>query len=142
MADSQAVFKKTLIGSVALLVLILLAVLYKKYSPLESAFFPPCPFRKMTGLLCPGCGSQRAIHHLLNLDIARAFRENMLLVIAIPYLIAGWMLELVPHPGAGLLKWRKILYGIQSHLLYPLCDHHLLDTSKYHLIPHNEERHP
>lgn len=111
MADSRAVIKKTLIGSIALLFLLLLAVLYKNYNPLESAFFPACPFRSLTGLLCPGCGSQRAIHHLLNFDIAGAFRENMLLVIAIPYLIAGWAIELIPHPGAMLLKWRKILYG-------------------------------
>jgi len=86
-------------------------VLYKKYNPLESAFFPACPFRSLTGLLCPGCGSQRAIHHLLNFDIAGAFHENMLLVIAIPYLIAGWVIELIPRPSAVLLKWRKIFYG-------------------------------
>lgn len=30
----------------------------------------------MTGLLCPGCGSLSAIHDLLNLRIARAFRHN------------------------------------------------------------------
>ena len=111
MADSRAAIKKTLLGSIALLFLLLLAVLYKKYNPLESAFFPACPFRSLTGLLCPGCGSQRAIHHLLNFDIAGAFHENMLLVIAIPYLIAGWVIELIPRPSAVLLKWRKIFYG-------------------------------
>ncbi|MDD3160578.1 MAG: DUF2752 domain-containing protein [Bacteroidales bacterium] len=117
MAYSRAVTKKTVIGSIALLFLLLLAVLYKKYNPLESAFFPACPFRSLTGLLCPGCGSQRAIHQLLNFNIAAAFHENMLLVIAIPYLIVGWIIELIPHPDALLLAWRKALYGPRAIII-------------------------
>lgn len=40
----------------------------------------------MTGLQCPGCGSQRAIHALLHGDIISAWRFNALLVISIPVL--------------------------------------------------------
>ncbi len=38
----------------------------------------------LTGFECPGCGSQRAIHSLLHLDIAAAFRFNALLVLSLP----------------------------------------------------------
>lgn len=47
----------------------------------------------MTGLDCPGCGSQRAIHHLLHLDLKAAFLSNPLLVLAIPYLLLGGYIE-------------------------------------------------
>lgn len=46
--------------------------------------FPRCPFRTLTGLLCPGCGSQRALHDILHLDIPAAFHHNALLVLSIP----------------------------------------------------------
>ena len=49
--------------------------------------FPRCPFLMLTGWLCPGCGSQRAIHSLLHLDIAAAWRYNALLVLSIPYVL-------------------------------------------------------
>lgn len=48
--------------------------------------FPKCPFKVLTGLQCPGCGSQRAIHALLHGDIAAAWRFNALLVAYIPIL--------------------------------------------------------
>lgn len=41
----------------------------------------------LTGLECPGCGSQRAIHSLLHLDIAAAFKFNALLVSSLPLVI-------------------------------------------------------
>lgn len=57
------------------------------FDPAGSALFPKCPFLMLTGLQCPGCGSQRAIHALLHLDIAEAFRHNALLVVSIPLLL-------------------------------------------------------
>ena len=53
-------------------------------NPATSGLFPKCPFLMLTGLKCPGCGSQRAIHCLLHLDIAGAFAYNALLVAALP----------------------------------------------------------
>lgn len=70
------------------------AVVYFVFSPESSQnYFPPCPFHLATGLDCPGCGSQRAIHHLLHLDIRLAFLRNPLLVIAIPYILLGLYFE-------------------------------------------------
>ena len=47
-------------------------------------FFPRCIFKSLTGLDCPGCGSQRALHALLHADIIAAWRFNAMLVLSIP----------------------------------------------------------
>ena len=74
-------------------VFILLIVIYGKLNPENSQLFPKCPFRMLTGYKCPGCGSQRAIHFLLNLEIGSAVRANALLVFSIPYVILLIMAE-------------------------------------------------
>lgn len=38
----------------------------------------------LTGLKCPGCGSQRAIHSILHLDFVAAFKYNAMLVMMLP----------------------------------------------------------
>ena len=58
------------------------AVIYGLFDPAKYAFFPKCPFVMLTGgLRCPGCGSQRAIHALLHLDIKDAFLCNPMVII-------------------------------------------------------------
>lgn len=49
-------------------------------------FFPECPFHKYLHLDCPGCGSQRAIHALLHLNLQKAAGYNLLLVLSLPIL--------------------------------------------------------
>lgn len=49
----------------------------------------------LTGLKCPGCGSQRAIHALLCGDILSAFRYNALLVISLPIILLYGIAELL-----------------------------------------------
>lgn len=87
------------------------ALLYQSYNPEESTLFPTCPFLEMTGLQCPGCGSQRAVHHLLNLDFYGAAKQNFLLVISIPYIILGLIFDAIERPSERALRWRKKLYG-------------------------------
>lgn len=45
-------------------------------------------------MLCPGCGSQRAIHQLLHGHIAEAFKLNALLIPSIMYGLAGAIISL------------------------------------------------
>ncbi len=57
-----------------------LVAVYFIFDPTENYLFPSCPFHSLTGLYCPGCGSQRAFHNLLHLDIQKAFGYNALFV--------------------------------------------------------------
>ena len=67
---------------------VLLCVFYF-FDP-EQGGFLACPFRYLTGLLCPGCGSQRGLHDLLHGRIREAFDHNALLVISVPLLMMQW----------------------------------------------------
>lgn len=61
------------------------------FNPASPAnqFLPKCPFRLVTGFQCPGCGSTRAGHHLLHLDLIGAFKLNPLIVLTLPFIIYG-----------------------------------------------------
>ena len=61
----------------------LLALLYIR-SPDEGSLFPPCLFFTLINLHCPGCGTLRALHQLLNGDLLTALRHNLYAVLALP----------------------------------------------------------
>lgn len=73
---------------------IMLGVIYFFIDPSKYHMLR-CPFNALTGLLCPGCGSQRAIHALLHMNISQAFNFNPLLIIALPYVVLGGLLQLL-----------------------------------------------
>ncbi len=80
---------------VAFAVMASIAAAYVLYAfdPATHAF-PQCPFYSITGFFCPGCGSQRAIHHLLHGHLLAAAGNNMLLVVVLPLLLlhaAAWL---------------------------------------------------
>jgi hypothetical protein len=76
-------------------------VIYFNYNPIESVLFPKCPFLLLTGFKCPGCGSQRAIHALLHLDLYAAFRQNALLLFSILYIILLLIAKIVRFFSPG-----------------------------------------
>lgn len=69
-----------LVAAAALIVFYLLAVRV-------TGFMPRCPFKMITGLDCPGCGSQRALHDLLAGHPADAAAHNLILIPALIYLL-------------------------------------------------------
>ena len=69
------------------IVLICGAIYVFSFEPGKTGFFPPCMFRQLTGLTCPGCGSTRALHQLLHGHFVAAFALNPLFIIAIPFLL-------------------------------------------------------
>ena len=87
-------------------------------------FFPRCPFLVLTGMECPGCGSQRALHQLLHLNIAGAFRQNPLIVLYLPYVILGLYLEYLggnkkfPHVRNTLYGKRAAFIILSSIMLF------------------------
>jgi len=62
------------------------SLLYFFFDPALSDFFPKCIFHSLTGLDCPGCGSQRAIHALLHGEVVKAADMNLLVVLFLPLL--------------------------------------------------------
>ncbi|HOB28508.1 MAG: DUF2752 domain-containing protein [Dethiobacteria bacterium] len=55
---------------------------YDPASPLVQV--PPCPFRTLTGLYCPGCGSRSALIQLAHGNLYAAWRLNPLLILFLP----------------------------------------------------------
>jgi len=70
-----------------------------------GAAFPPCPFRVLTGLECPGCGAGRAVVALAAGDLPAAFDHNLLFVALLPILfvsllmLAAGRVPLLDRPG-------------------------------------------
>jgi len=67
---------------------IVAAIVLFTFDPHQSTLFPPCPFKALTGWVCPGCGSTRAMHCLLHGQVLQALERNPLMVISLPILAA------------------------------------------------------
>lgn len=85
------------------------------FNPTQVSLFPVCPFYKLTGLACPGCGLTRGFHALFHGDILTALDFNALLpAFAAIFGYIFLALVLVAVRGRGLptnfirAKW---LYG-------------------------------
>ena len=73
--------------ALAITIIFLFCLLYYLYDPTQTECFPKCPFYTLTGIKCPGCGSQRMLHNLLHLRLFEALRYNLLFVVLIPTLL-------------------------------------------------------
>ncbi|MCT7354645.1 DUF2752 domain-containing protein [Streptomyces sp. 15-116A] len=51
---------------------------------------PQCPFRVVTGLLCPACGGTRMVYDLMHGHFAAAWLDNRALLLAAPFALALW----------------------------------------------------
>ena len=87
------------------------------FNPSEHAFYPFCIFYRTTGLLCPGCGSLRALHQLLHGHFLSAFHLNALLVLSLPVVIGFvfgrylWRGRRAPFIG-NYARWLWILVAV------------------------------
>lgn len=79
-----------------LFVVLLSCVLLITCNPGENRWFPPCPFKYLTGWYCPGCGSTRALHHMLHGRLAAAFGYNPLMVSSVPFLLFNGLGRMLP----------------------------------------------
>lgn len=60
------------------------------------SWLPECPFHRATGLYCPGCGSVRATHHILNGRFELGIKHNlMLLLLGVPLAVWFWSEQIV-----------------------------------------------
>src|SRR5687767_1756229 len=76
------------------------AALLYIFDPASTPFYPACPLRALTGLMCPLCGGLRAAHALLHGRVFEALALN-------PFLfVAGTLGPAVP------LRWTVIGSGL------------------------------
>ena len=54
------------------------------FDPRNPGPYPVCPFLGLTGCYCPGCGTLRALHLLLNGNPVAAFGYNPYSMLALP----------------------------------------------------------
>ena len=83
-----------IIGAVAVIVIAGIAI-YSTFDPSTVRFYPRCTFLTLTGLKCPGCGTQRAIHALLHGNFLEAVRFNAMMVASVPLLALYGYAEIV-----------------------------------------------
>lgn len=75
-----------------------------------------CPFHKLTGLFCPGCGITRMLLELFKGNFYQAFRYNPLLFIMLPFLLF-YLIDLII---SKVKKKKPISSKIPNYLLYLL----------------------
>jgi hypothetical protein len=71
-----------------------------------TAWLPPCPFRSLAGVPCPGCGIGRALLHLAQLRVGDAlvlhpFAPLVAVGLVVVAVRPGW-LERIPSAAAAL----------------------------------------
>ncbi|MCL2118484.1 MAG: DUF2752 domain-containing protein [Planctomycetaceae bacterium] len=93
-----------------------LALLAFKH-PTDYGMIPSCPFHTATGFYCPGCGSMRAAHYLLNGHLTTSLRYNPLVLLILPLLVFSavrllcWMFlrKEIPFPGQTGVYWVALI---------------------------------
>ncbi len=99
-----------LAGTIALLLL-------RTFDPASSGIFPPCPLHFLTGWYCPGCGSLRALHQLLQGNARAAWAMNPLTMVLLPFIGYGLMSQ------AALVLRGRTLPGmfLSANMIRGLC---------------------
>ncbi len=59
--------------------------------PHQSGSWGYCPWKLLTGLDCPGCGTLRAVNDLTNGHVVAAASSNLLFVVMVPVMIVMWV---------------------------------------------------
>ena len=77
-----------------------LLILYYFYNPVTTLWVPKCLLKVATGLQCPGCGIQRALHALLQGRFSEAIHYNYFLLFSGPYILSFGVRALLPKGKA------------------------------------------
>ncbi len=92
-----------------------MAFIYYYINPSDVDYLPKCVLYTTTGLYCPGCGSQRATHHLLNLNITGVLQQNIFYFIVL--LILGYHLVIT---SLNLFLKKNHIYNYLYHPKTPI----------------------
>ena len=80
----------------------------------------PCPFRAVTGWLCPGCGVTRLCLALLRWDWTAAWNANPVLLLMLPVFAALGVrlaVRFVREDSAAGPKWESVVLWAMTALL-------------------------
>lgn len=95
------------------------------------ALLPPCPFKAVTGLPCPACGSGRASAALAAFDLPSAFASNPLFALgALVFFVGGLFAAAFALSGRGVPEPRMlpvpvraaVVAGVAANWLWLLLD--------------------
>ncbi len=78
-------------------ILILLGIFYYYVNPSLQGHPIQCPWRLLTGTLCPACGSQRALNALVHGHVAQALSYNYFFILSIPYALIAVLVTWYNH---------------------------------------------
>lgn len=106
--------RKMVVWVLLIFVVVTIAVpLYFYFDPTHAHLAPKCLFRLVTGLDCPSCGNQRALHALLNGEVWLSFRYNPFMWLCSPYFLLVILSALIGTPRMqhlfGVLTSNKVL---------------------------------
>ncbi|WP_299525160.1 DUF2752 domain-containing protein [uncultured Lutibacter sp.] len=89
-------------------------ILFFFVNPSDVNFFPKCPLYVTTGIYCPGCGSQRATHQLLQFNLFGVLQQNVLYFMG--------MFVLAYHGTISLINiyFKKNIYNYIYHPKTPI----------------------
>ena len=76
--------------------------------PIETRFFPHCPFFALTGLKCPGCGTARALHAVLHGRFTEALCFNAVLPAML--VILAYCLAFPRHAQRAYVVWTLLVF--------------------------------
>jgi hypothetical protein len=86
------------------------AFVLARVDPSTTTLFARCPFLLFTGLYCPGCGTLRTLHQLLNGHFLDAWRYNPLLCVGVALAPLTWLRpELLRTANAGRIVVSVVL---------------------------------
>ncbi|SFS31810.1 Protein of unknown function [Lutibacter maritimus] len=91
-----------------------LLFIYSTINPTNVNFLPKCPLYVTTGIYCPGCGSQRATHYLLNLNFIGVVKQNVLYILGLCIIVYHFLIIAIN----AVLK--KRIYNYIYHPKTPL----------------------
>lgn len=84
--------------------------------------FPECPFHRLTGWNCPGCGGLRMTHDLLNGDLGAAVVDNVFLLVGLPlltlWIVLRWRTgrKLMPRSAVAVVAIAAIAWTVIRNL--------------------------
>ncbi len=105
-AVRRASARERLVAFALLIAIASAALVLSLHHPSSMTWLPACPLKDSLGIECPGCGSTRAVHHLLQWQPDQAWRHNQAMILLGLPIVATLLLDIC----AMLVGARRIVF--------------------------------